>query len=111
MTTGAENELFTIRDWLRYAVSRFTSAGVFFGHGTNNAFDEAAWLILHTLSLPHERLEIFLDARLSSDERLAVSRMIERRAVDRLPTAYLTNEAWLGNYRFHVDERVIVPRS
>ncbi len=111
MTTGAENELFTIRDWLRYAVSRFTSAGVFFGHGTTNAFDEAAWLILHTLSLPHERLEIFLDARLSSDERLAVSRMIERRAVDRLPTAYLTNEAWLGNYRFHVDERVIVPRS
>lgn len=111
MTTGAENELLTIRDWLRYAVSRFTAAGVFYGHGTTNAFDEAVWLVLHALNLPRDRLEVFLDARLSSEERSAVVRMIERRTVDRLPTAYLTNEAWLGDYRFHVDERVIVPRS
>lgn len=111
MTTGIENELLTLRDWLRYAVSRFTAAGVFYGHGTTNAFDEAVWLILHTLSLPHDRLEAFLDAKLAADERATVARMIDRRTVDRLPTAYLTNQAWLGDYRFYVDERVIVPRS
>lgn len=111
MTTGIENDLLTLRDWLRYAVSRFTAAGVFYGHGTTNAFDEAVWLILHTLSLPHDRLEAFLDAKLAADERATVARMIDRRTVDRLPTAYLTNQAWLGDYRFYVDERVIVPRS
>jgi ribosomal protein L3 glutamine methyltransferase len=111
VTTGIENDLLTLRDWLRYAVSRFTAAGVFYGHGTTNAFDEAVWLILHTLSLPHDRLEAFLDAKLAADERATVARMIDRRTVDRLPTAYLTNQAWLGDYRFYVDERVIVPRS
>lgn len=109
--SGVEHELITLRDWLRYAVSRFTAAGVFFGHGTTNAFDEAVWLVLHTLSLPADRLEAFLDARLTAEERAAVARMVERRTVERLPAAYLTNEAWLGQYRFYVDPRVIVPRS
>lgn len=104
-------ELVTVRDLLRYAVSRFNAADLFFGHGTDNAWDEAVYLILHTLSLPLDRLEPFLDAHLLLDERRAVIDIIERRSRERLPSAYLTQEAWLGGYRFYVDERVIVPRS
>lgn len=109
--TKLVDELVTLRDWLRWAVSRFNEAGLFFGHGTDNAFDEAVWLILHTLHLPHDRLEPFLDARLTHAERLAVLNILEQRIVRRLPAAYLTHEAWLGDFRFYVDERVIVPRS
>jgi ribosomal protein L3 glutamine methyltransferase len=105
------NDFQTIRDLLRYATSRFNGAGLFFGHGNSNAFDEAAYLILHTLKLPLDKLDPFLDARLLPDETAAVLNIIERRATDRVPAAYLTNEAWLGDYRFYVDERVIVPRS
>lgn len=109
--TSLLDELITIRDWLRWAVSRFTEARLHFGHGTDNAHDEAAWLILHALHLPHDHLEPFLDARLTRDERLGVLNLLEQRIVRRLPAAYLTHEAWLCGYRFHVDERVIVPRS
>ncbi|MBI5785111.1 MAG: 50S ribosomal protein L3 N(5)-glutamine methyltransferase [Rhodocyclales bacterium] len=105
------DELVTLRDWLRWAVSRFNDANLFYGHGTDNAYDEAVWLILHTLHLPNDRLEPFLDARLTRVERLAVLNILEQRLVRRLPAAYLTREAWLGPYRFYVDERVIVPRS
>lgn len=105
------DELITLRDWLRWAVSRFTEAHLCYGHGTDNAFDEAAWLILHALHLPHERLEAFLDARLTRHERLAVLAQLEQRVHRRVPAAYLTHEAWLGEFRFYVDERVIVPRS
>ena len=108
---AARNELFTVRDHLRYAVSRFTAAGLFFGHGSDNAWDEAAYLTLHTLSLPLDRLEPFLDARLLPQEREALLEIYRRRCEDRLPAAYLTGEAWLAGHRFHVDERVIVPRS
>ncbi|HEY4074667.1 MAG TPA: 50S ribosomal protein L3 N(5)-glutamine methyltransferase [Herbaspirillum sp.] len=101
----------TIRDLLRYAVTRFNSAKLFFGHGSSNALDEAAYLILHTLHLPLDQLEPFLDARLLPDECETILRVIEKRAVERVPAAYITNEAWLGTYRFYVDERVIVPRS
>lgn len=105
------DELLTLRDWLRWAVSRFTAAELFFGHGTDNAWDEAIWLLLASLKLPRDRLEPFLDARLTRNERLAVANIIEQRVARRLPAAYLLNEAWLGPYRFYVDERVIVPRS
>jgi ribosomal protein L3 glutamine methyltransferase len=108
---GLIEELVTVRDWLRWAVSRFSEVGLFYGHGTDNAYDEAAWLILHTLRLPLDRLEPFLDARLTHTERQAVLNILEQRIVRRLPAAYLTNEAWLGDFRFYVDERVIVPRS
>lgn len=101
----------TVRDLLRYATSRFTRAELFFGHGSSNAFDEAAYLILHTLRLPLDKLDPFLDARLLPEEIDEVMQVIERRATDRVPAAYLTHEAWLGDYRFYVDERVIVPRS
>ena len=105
------DELRSVRDWLRYAVSRFNEAGLFFGHGCDNAYDEAAWLILHTLHLPLDRLEPFLDARLTRNERLALHNILQQRIARRMPTAYLTHEAWLGEFRFYVDERVIVPRS
>ncbi len=105
------NDFSTIRDLLRYAVTRFNGENLFFGHGSNNAFDEAAYLVLHTLKLPLDKLEPFYDARLLPEEITAVLNVIERRAMDRVPAAYITNEAWLGDYRFYVDERVIVPRS
>ena len=104
-------ELETVRDWLRYAVSRFAEAGLFFGHGTTNAYDEAAYVILHTLHLPLDRLEPFLDARLTHAERESVLDIVARRVNERMPAAYLTREAWLGEYRFYVDERVLIPRS
>jgi ribosomal protein L3 glutamine methyltransferase len=105
------NNFSTIRDLLRYAVTRFNTAKLFFGHGSSNALDEAAYLILHTLKLPLDKLDPFFDARLLPDEVDAVLRVIEQRATERLPAAYITNEGWLGGYRFYVDERVIVPRS
>ncbi|MEC5164212.1 MULTISPECIES: 50S ribosomal protein L3 N(5)-glutamine methyltransferase [unclassified Janthinobacterium] len=101
----------TPRDLLRYAVTRFNSAKLFFGHGSAEAFDEAAYLILHTLKLPLDKLEPFLDAKLLADEVAAVLAVIERRSVERVPAAYITKEGWLGTYNFYVDERVIVPRS
>jgi ribosomal protein L3 glutamine methyltransferase len=103
--------LITVRDWLRFAVSHFNEAGLFFGHGSDNAFDEAAYPILHTLHLPLDRLEPFLDASLTHGEAEHLKTVIERRVKERVPAAYLTHEAWLGEYRFYVDERVIVPRS
>jgi ribosomal protein L3 glutamine methyltransferase len=107
----ARTQLQTIRDLLRFAVSRFNEAGLFFGHGSASAYDEAAYLILHTLHLPLDRLEPFLDARLTTTELEQVLGVIERRATEKIPAAYLTNEAWLGDFSFFVDERVIVPRS
>jgi len=101
----------TPRDLLRYAVTRFNSAKLFFGHGSADALDEAAYLILHTLALPLDKLDPFLDARLLPDEVNKVLAVIERRAVERVPAAYITNQAWLGTYAFYVDERVLVPRS
>jgi len=111
MTTAAATELHTLRDFLRYAVSRFRAANLFFGHGSDNAWDEAVYLTLHTLNLPLDRLEPFLDARLLPDERCRLLDIYSRRCQDRLPAAYLTHEAWLGEHRFYVDDRVIVPRS
>jgi ribosomal protein L3 glutamine methyltransferase len=101
----------TPRDLLRYAVTRFNAAKLFFGHGSAEAFDEAAYLILHTLKLPLDRLDPFLDAKLLPEEVLQVLQVIERRTGERVPAAYITNEAWLGTYAFYVDERVLVPRS
>jgi ribosomal protein L3 glutamine methyltransferase len=104
-------ELETVRDWLRWAVTRFGTARLAFGHGTTNAYDEAAYLLLHALHLPLDRLEPFLDARLTQAERNDVAALFERRIDERVPAAYLTREAFLGEFRFYVDERVIIPRS
>ena len=109
--SGATHNLHTVRDWLRFAVSRFNQAKLFFGHGSSNAYDEAAYLILHTLHLPPDRLDPFLDARLTDMERAEVLNIIQQRVEQRVPAAYLTHEAFLGDFSFYVDERVIVPRS
>jgi len=104
-------ELHTVRDWLRYTVSAFNEASLSFGHGSASAYDEAAYLILHTLHLPLDTLAPFLDARLVPDEKNALLALLKQRVEKRVPAAYLTHEAWLGDFRFYVDERVIVPRS
>lgn len=111
MSAAALHELETLRDWLRWAVSRFGEAKLVFGHGTNNAYDEAAYLILHALHLPLDRLEPFLDAHLTAAERGDLATLFARRIDERIPAAYLTGEAWLGEFRFHVDPRVLIPRS
>ena len=111
MTKEARASFQTIRDLLRYGVSRLVESGAFFGHGSVNAYDEAAYLILHTLHLPLDMLDPFLDARLLDSEINSVVEILDRRAKLKIPAAYLTQEAWLGEYKFYVDDRVIVPRS
>jgi ribosomal protein L3 glutamine methyltransferase len=108
---GPEQHLETVRDWLRWSVSRFNEAELVYGHGTSTALDEAAFLILHTLNLPIHEIEPWLDARLLPAERLALRGIVEQRISTRKPAAYLTKEAWIGDCSFYVDERVIVPRS
>jgi ribosomal protein L3 glutamine methyltransferase len=105
------DELETLRDWLRYTVSRMGETKLAFGHGSTQAYDEAAYLLLHALHLPLDRLDPFLDARLTQDEREKLRALFMRRIEERIPAAYLTHEAWLGDFRFYVDERVIIPRS
>lgn len=104
-------EIFTLRDWLRFTMSRFEESDIFFGHGTDNAYDEAVWLLMSALHLPLDTLDNFLDARITESERKHLAQLIQRRIVDRTPTAYLVKEAWLKGFKFYVDERVIVPRS
>lgn len=111
MFAEAAGHLRTLRDWLRFAVSQFSAAGLAYGQGSTNAYDEAAYLILHTLHLPLDRLDPFLDAALTPREAQAVAEVLRRRVEERVPAAYLTSEAWLGNFRFYVDRRAIVPRS
>jgi ribosomal protein L3 glutamine methyltransferase len=111
MFRAAKLHLETVRDLLRFAVSRCNEAGVFCGHGYANSTDEAACLIAYGLHLPITELERFLDARVLEQEREQVLGLLQRRISERIPVAYLTSEAWLGEYRFYVDKRVIVPRS
>jgi ribosomal protein L3 glutamine methyltransferase len=101
----------TPRDWLRYAIGRFLSANLAFGHGATTALDEAAFLILEGLSLPIDTLDPFLDARLLRHERRRLCELIEARVTTRKPAAYLVNRVYIRGVPFYVDERVIVPRS
>ena len=103
--------LATPRDWFRYAVSRFRAAGLAFGHGAENAVDEAAFLILEGLKLPIDAFDPFADAKLLAGERLRLDDLIEARVQTRKPAAYLLNRAYIQGVPFYVDERVIVPRS
>jgi ribosomal protein L3 glutamine methyltransferase len=105
------DEFLTLRDLLRYAVSRFTEAKLVFQQGTNNALDEAAFLLLWGLHLPIDQLEPFLDARLTKAERTKLIGIIEQRVATRKPAAYITGEAWIKNRSFIIDERAIIPRS
>lgn len=104
-------ELVTVRDYWRYAISRFNAAELSYGHGTDTASDDAAFLILDSLELPIDVLDPFLDAKLLPDERRMLAERIERRVTSRKPSAYITGRSYIQGVRFHVDERVIVPRS
>jgi ribosomal protein L3 glutamine methyltransferase len=104
-------DLKTLRDFFRYAVSRFNEAGLAYGHGTTNAVDEAAFIVLEGLHLPIDQLEPFLDANLTKPERTRLAGLIEARVATRKPASYLLNRAYIGGVGFYVDERVIVPRS
>ncbi len=104
-------ELFSVKDLHRWAVSRFTESKLYFGHGTDNAYDEALTLIAHLLHLPIELVDTFADARLTQAERALIVQLIETRCRERIPLAYITNEAWFAGLPFTVDERVIIPRS
>jgi ribosomal protein L3 glutamine methyltransferase len=96
---------------IEQSAARLTEAGVGFGHGTANAFDEAAWLVLWRLGLPIDDLDSAADQAVSEEQREAVQALVTERIATRKPAAYLTKEAWLQGVPFYVDERVIVPRS
>ncbi len=110
MTSPIE-DLHSVRDYLRYASTQFAASPLFFGHGTDNVWDEAVQLVMRSLNLPLENNTLFLDARLTRDERAVILDRIERRVNERVPLAYLLGEAWFMGMPFHVDERVLVPRS
>lgn len=105
------DHLTTLRDYIRWGASRFNQFGVFFGHGTENALDEAAALVLFALHLPHNLPGGYFESALTPEERLEVVALLDRRIDERKPAAYLTNEAWFCGLPFFVDERVLVPRS
>lgn len=110
--TAARAELLTLRDFLRWTTSRFIEAGLFYGHGNDDAFNEASQLILSSLRLPVDQLpEMFLDARLTSEEKNGLLDLVQKRIEQRIPLPYLTHEAWFAGLPFYVDERVLIPRS
>lgn len=111
MPAKVADDLITVRDWLRYAVTRFNASDVFHGHGATNAVDEAAFIVLESLSLPVDDINPWLDCRLLATERARLAELIEARVTTRKPAAYLLGKAYIRGVPFKVDERVIVPRS
>ncbi len=111
MSIDAQANLRTIRDVVRFAVTRMNEGGVFFGHGNTDAVDEALFLVLRSVQLPVERADLFIDAFLTHAEINSLIQMIDQRVRRRVPAAYLLREGWLQGYNFYVDERVIIPRS
>ena len=109
--TSPVDDLHTIRDLLRYTCSRFAASPLYFGHGTDNVWDEAVQLVLRSVHLPLENNNVFLDARLVRSERELIVERIERRIIERVPIAYLLGEGWFMGMPFNIDERVLVPRS
>jgi len=101
----------TVRDFIRWGASRFNEAGLFFGHGTDNALDEAVQLVLHALHLPPDLPPAYLESRLTPVERQEVASLLRRRMEERVPAAYLTNKAWFAGLEFYVNDQVLVPRS
>jgi [LSU ribosomal protein L3P]-glutamine N5-methyltransferase (EC 2.1.1.-) len=111
MSSNPIIELVTVKDWVRWGASEFQRAGIFFGHGTDNAWDEAIVLVLWATSQPWERLEQIWDARLDLQERSSIVELFQRRIATRQPAAYLTGEGWFGGLKFKVTPDVLVPRS
>lgn len=108
---GGVAHLLTLRDWLEFAEKLYEREQLALGQVATSAHDEALYLLLHTLKLPLDSDAAVLGLKLTSAQRRKVEAVLRRRAIDRVPAAYLTNEAWLGDQRFFVDERVIIPRS
>ena len=111
ITNDICDELFTLRDYIRWGASEFTGAKLYFGHGTDNAWDESEQLVLHAINLTPPLAEEWLDARLTRVERARVVQNLRRRVDERIPAAYITGQAWFAGLPFIVDERVLVPRS
>ncbi|WP_413725135.1 50S ribosomal protein L3 N(5)-glutamine methyltransferase [Sodalis sp. RH16] len=107
----AAAELHTIQDLLRWTVSRFNAAQIFYGHGTDNSWDEAILLVLPSLFLPLDFPEEMYHSRLTSSERYRIVERVVKRVNERIPVPYLTNKAWFCGLEFYVDERVLIPRS
>lgn len=111
MTSSATESLRTPRELIHWGADLFEQAGLVFGHGTDNALDESALLVLHELRIGYEQPDEVLDTELAGADRLRVIELLERRVASRKPAAYLVNEAWFAGLSFYVDERVLVPRS
>lgn len=107
----AIDDLSSPEDFIRWGARRFSEHGLHFGHGTDNAVDEARWLVLHALGLNPQSPEALPELDLSRKQREAVAAIIERRIASRKPAAYLTGEAWFAGLKFHLNEHVLVPRS
>lgn len=103
--------LVSIRDFIRWGASQFNEAGLFYGHGSDNALDEAMHLVFQALHLPWELPEGYFESRLSVSERKKIAELIQQRIEGRKPLAYLLNQSWFCDLPFYVDERVLVPRS
>ncbi|MCU7819421.1 MAG: 50S ribosomal protein L3 N(5)-glutamine methyltransferase [gamma proteobacterium symbiont of Lucinoma myriamae] len=101
----------TITDFIRWGASIFKQSGLFYGHGNTTAIDEAAYLVLHTLNLEPDTHSVYFSSRLTNNEKQALFDILFRRAKEKIPAAYLTNESWFAGLSFYVDERVLVPRS
>lgn len=108
---GLFDELHTIGDFIRWGASQFNKAQLFFGHGTDNAIDEAAILVFHSLHLHGDIPNIFWNMRLSLSEKKDVFDLFNKRVQQRVPAAYLTHEAWFADLPFYVDQHVLIPRS
>jgi ribosomal protein L3 glutamine methyltransferase len=111
MSADRIDTLLTLRDWIRWAGSRFNEAGVFYGHGTDNALDEALALVLHALHMEHGIPESYLDCRVTPDEARRIDELLAVRAEQRVPAAYLTGVAHFAGLTFKVNESVLIPRS
>lgn len=105
------HELRTVIDWLRFAATQFQQSALYYGHGTDNAWDDAAALVVDSLKLPHDQVNIYLSAALTMTERAQLFEAIEKRVLKRIPVPYLTHRAWFMGLPFYVDERVLIPRS
>lgn len=110
-TTEAVEEMVTIRDFIRWAVTQFNQANLVYGHGTDNGWDEAVNLVLAFLHLPPDIDVNVLDAKLAQREKLQLAENIKKRVEERIPVPYLVNEAWFAGLSFYVDQRVLIPRS